>query len=274
MTRQDKTMFYLESYTVLCISTWIYISWQFLPCFSSDRKNSNKNILKSRTHYIGSLGKGVFERRTSTGSEIFFILNHLDQARRKKGGWGGSRGWNEAPLQVIDGWLKTQAVNFQLLANSSQTPPTRLLALPNLYFFLTKNFGKNIAEEWRSPLPASWRREFFISRRRQPQKTSLEKWICVLSISIAITPNHLLCQMQANPFWAEFLRTILSLERERKFSRCLFTSMIKREIRHFPVVVVQWRQRNVQKSVVLTIQPIAFLTFSLWSPSWHLKVPI
>ena len=81
-------------------------------------------------------------------------------------------------------------------------------------------------------------------------KTSLEKWICVLSISIAITPNHLLCQMQANPFWAEFLRTISSSERERKFSRCLFTSMIKREIRHFPVVVVQWRQRNVQKSVM------------------------
>ena len=151
MTRQDKTMFYLESYTVLCISTWIYISWQFLPCFSSDRKNSNKNILKSRTHYIGSLGKG---------------LGH--------GGWGGSRGWNEAPLQVIDGWLKTQAVNFQLLANSSQTPPTRLLALPNLYFFLTKNFGKNTAEEWQSPLPASWRREFFISRRRQPRKRRLK----------------------------------------------------------------------------------------------------
>ena len=27
---------------------------------------------------IGSLSKGVFERRTSTGSEVFFILKHLD----------------------------------------------------------------------------------------------------------------------------------------------------------------------------------------------------
>ena len=27
---------------------------------------------------IGSLSKGVFERRTSTESEVFFILKHLD----------------------------------------------------------------------------------------------------------------------------------------------------------------------------------------------------
>ena len=30
----------------------------------------------------------------------------------------------------------------------------------------------------------------------------------------------------------------------------MFTSSTKREIRHFHVVVVQWRQRNVQKSVM------------------------
>ena len=58
----------------------------------------------------------------------------------------------------------------------------------------------------------------------------------------------------------------------------MFTSSIKREIRHFPDVVVQWRQRNVQKSVMhvqsfcLPIQRIAFLTFSLSSQLWHLKV--
>ena len=47
-----------------------------------------------------------------------------------------------------------------------------------------------------------------------------------------------------------FLSRISSLERERNLSCRLFTSSIKREIRHFPVVVVQWRQRNVQKSVM------------------------
>ena len=41
-----------------------------------------------------------------------------------------------------------------------------------------------------------------------------------------------------------------SLERERKIHRRLFTSSIKREIRHFHVQVVQGRQRNVQKSVM------------------------
>ena len=41
-----------------------------------------------------------------------------------------------------------------------------------------------------------------------------------------------------------------SSEREIKFRRCLFTSSIKREIRHFYVVVVQKRERNVQKSVM------------------------
>ena len=36
-------------------------------------------------------------------------------------------------------------------------------------------------------------------------------------------------------------------ERERKFRRRLCTSSVQPEIRHFHVVVVQWRQRNVQK---------------------------
>ena len=41
-----------------------------------------------------------------------------------------------------------------------------------------------------------------------------------------------------------------SSEGERKFRRRLCTSSVHREIRHFHVVVVQWRQRNVQKSVM------------------------
>ena len=39
------------------------------------------------------------------------------QARRR-GGWGVRRLRIEPPLQVNDGGLKTQAVNFQLVANS------------------------------------------------------------------------------------------------------------------------------------------------------------
>ena len=57
-----------------------------------------------------------------------------------------------------------------------------------------------------------------------------------------------------------------SSRRERKIRCRLFLSSIELEICHFHVVVVQGRQRNVQKSFVLPIKPIAFLTFSS-SPS-------
>ena len=71
----------------------------------------------------------------------------------------------------------------------------------------------------------------------------------------------------------------LILEREIKFCRCLVTFFIKREIRHFHVVVVQKRERNIQKVwctckvVVLLIKPIVFMAFSLPSASLDLKVP-
>ena len=43
----------------------------------------------------------------------------------------------------------------------------------------------------------------------------------------------------------------LSCSGKEKESRCLeFTSSTKCEVRHFHVVVVHWRQRNVQKSVM------------------------
>ena len=50
---------------------------------------------------------------------------------------------------------------------------------------------------------------------------------------------------------------------EREFCRPLYTSSIKREIRHFHVVVVQWRQRNVQKTlctckVVVLLKSVSF----------------
>ena len=57
----------------------------------------------------------------------------------------------------------------------------------------------------------------------------------------------------------------LRSEKEIKFCRRLFTSSIKRYIWHFHAVVVQNRQRNVQKSVLhmqsccLLIKPIALL---------------
>ena len=59
-------------------------------------------------------------------------------------------------------------------------------------------------------------------------------------------------------------RTQVKKEKEKFVVACLLTSYIKREIRHFHVVVVQWRQRNAWckgKVVVLLNKPIAFFYF-------------
>ena len=45
---------------------------------------------------------------------VYHIWAVVNQAHRR----GGSRGLNEPPLEVNNGGLKTQTVDFQLLANS------------------------------------------------------------------------------------------------------------------------------------------------------------
>ena len=78
-------------------------------------------------------------------------------------------------------------------------------------------------------------------------RTSLKKWICIL---FSLYRNYayplLLCQMKANPPRVEFFGA-KSKFRKRKFRRCLFTSSIEREIRHFHVVVVQKRAKKCTK---------------------------
>ena len=81
-------------------------------------------------------------------------------------------------------------------------------------------------------------------------RTSPKKWICVLSVFISIMPTYLLCQSRRTVLRLNSKGPYPSWEREIKFRRCLFTFCIKREIRHFHVVVVQKRQKNVQKSVM------------------------
>ena len=64
-----------------------------------------------------------------------------------------------------------------------------------------------------------------------------------------------------------------SSERERKFRNSLFMSSIKREIRHFLVIVVQWWQRKVQKSM-MHVQSCCFADINLlffWSSRCHCR---
>ena len=46
-----------------------------------------------------------------------------------------------------------------------------------------------------------------------------------------------------------------------KIRRCLFTFFIKHEIRHFHVVIVKKRQRNVQKKAKVVVLLIAYPLF-------------
>ena len=72
----------------------------------------------------------------------------------------------------------------------------------------------------------------------------------------------------------------VSSEKEKENFLLVFTFSIKRESTKFHVVVVQQRQRKVQKSVARAkllfchSKPIAFLPFSLPSPSSLLKLSI
>ena len=76
-----------------------------------------------------------------------------------------------------------------------------------------------------------------------------------------------------------FLELISNGLVDEKESCCLlFTSSTNREIRHFHVVGVQWRQRNVQKAwctckvVFCQSKPVAVLPCSLLLPSSFLKL--
>ena len=62
-----------------------------------------------------------------------------------------------------------------------------------------------------------------------------------------ITRTRLLCEMQANSFWAEFLRIIFKFRKKQKISRRLFTSFIKREFRHFSLVVAVPVKKSINK---------------------------
>ena len=113
-------------------------------------------------------------------------------------------------------------------------------------------------------------------------KTSLKK----NEVAVLQTLSRLFYLVQFVKCWQFFLelnskRLCRSSEIEEE-SHCLeYTSSSKSSVRHFHVVVIQWRQRNVQKSV-MHVQSccfanrnllLSFMRFSLTSPSSLLKHP-
>ena len=56
---------------------------------------------------------------------------------------------------------------------------------------------------------------------QQTAKTSFNNWIHVLSLFIAIIPNHFLCQLQMSSHDVEFLRTIFKFRKRETISSML-----------------------------------------------------
>ena len=80
--------------------------------------------------------------------------------------------------------------------------------------------------------------------------------------------SHLFHLIQFVKCWLFFLelnsqRLYWRSPKEKESLRLVFTAYTKREIRHIHVVVVQWRQRNVQKSV-MRVQSCCFANVTYW----------
>ena len=79
-------------------------------------------------------------------------------------------------------------------------------------------------------------------------KTSIKKWIRAASNVIALIPSRLIHQMLANVLELNSKGLYQSSGKEKESCCLVFLSSTKREIRHFHVVVVQRRPRNVQNA--------------------------
>ena len=100
------------------------------------------------------------------------------------------------------------------------------------------------------------------SRRRRLQKRPLKSEFALLQ-----TLSRLFQLVQFVKCWQIFLelnsKRLYQRSGKEKKSRCpLFMSSTKGEIRNFHVVAVQWRQRNVQKSV-MHVQSCCFASLNL-----------
>ena len=108
-------------------------------------------------------------------------------------------------------------------------------------------------------------------------KKSLLKWIRVFSNFVAFIPIHWNCEMWANFLGVDFLGTGLTLRKKKGNSAPLVYVLHKSwNYRHFHVLVVQWRQRNVQKvwctsKVVVLPSPSSLLKLPIISPTATLR---
>ena len=81
-------------------------------------------------------------------------------------------------------------------------------------------------------------------------KNVTQKWICAVSNFIAFIPALLIWQMLVIISGVAFQRTLSKFTKRKRKSLSCVHDLHKYEIRKFLVVVVKWRQRSVQESVM------------------------
>ena len=113
------------------------------------------------------------------------------------------------------------------------------------------------------PSPHLNNREFKIPRQRRPRKRRSKSKFAFLQCLSQLFQLIYFVKCKRTLFEPNCKETYTASERDRLFSRRLVMSFIKREIRHFSVAVEQWRQRNVQKSV-MRVQSCCFAGYSTY----------
>jgi len=133
----------------------------------------------------------------------------------------------------------------------------RLSAAPSPNKDLPVN-RRNVTREFK--IPQLWR------RRKCRLKVNLRPYDHVVIIS-----TRLLLSNAGELFWSRIPSNHIQVQKEikRKFRRHLFTSSIKREMKLFHVVVVQWWQKNVQKKAWRTCRVVVCLSNLL--PFWRFR---
>ena len=123
-------------------------------------------------------------------------------------------------------------------------------------------------------------RELKQQRRRRLRKRHLKSEFVLLQTLSRLFHLVYFVKILANPFLSWILEDCMyqSSGNEKEGCCLFFPSSTKREIWHFHVVVVQRRQEMYKKSMMHKVlfdqsKPIAFLPFSLPSPSSLRKLP-
>ena len=207
-------------------------------------------------------------------------------------GSSGPSGMKDVNLSTRNQVMASNLVRtlFSLKSSASLTENSIILSLvftalahSQLFYYL---FLYNFISQLNLQQPKDLSRTAFTQVLHQ-QNSSSTPWLGVKVSSLSFMfsymwkGNRVLSNIPEPPGYLGLISYGLhsSLEREKNIRRRLGTSSIKRKIRHFHVVVVQRRQRNVLKAwrtckvVVLLYKPTTFLTFSLSSLSSFLKLP-